>query len=671
MTRLAPTGARQALARRLPAALLCTWAGCATVAAATLAPAVQQSVGSATFEVVLAKPAEDPLTYEKPLPLELLPFRERNDKFRSIGTAFAIGPDRFVSAAHVFDAGVGSQYGPLALRDAAGRTYPVDQILKFSNARDFVVFSVRDAPTVVPLEARVHPTLNQPVFAVGNAFGEGVVIRDGLYTSDSPEEMDGRWQWLRFSAAASPGNSGGPLVDRDGKVIGIVLRKSPNENLNFALPIGIALDAPADAAAIEARATYRIAVSKTSDTFKFEERLPLPRGVADFLADELALLTRQLAKTHADFFERHGANLFPFGEHSQELLHSVHAAVFPRMISESDSGIWGVSGDNPQKTQLDHNGYVQAANTVVSGMTFGVARLRVPDDVQPETLVEDSKQFMDLVLKAVPLQRTIGSDAVRVTSLGRAREDSWLTDYFGRRWQVRAWFIPFSDTVMLTLAMPTPDGFVFIMAQVPTGIHSFMATEIGQLTRFMYVSFEGTLRQWKEFLGHPSAHPEILSRLALQFDYGRGFGFKSPRFQMLVPAGVQAIGPDSVLDLGFSFFLDGDRPVWDVGAVRLADDQQGKQYVAVQREARPTGSLPDSFANHWRDVATGVAPFDGTPRSVNGRTEIMALVDAKEVAAGRSSVGYTIAVNADGLQKPAHMKGALDTLRRGVTVFEH
>ena len=35
----------------------------------------------------------------------------------------------------------------------------------------------------------------------------GVVIRDGLYTSDTPEQQDGRWDWMRFSAAASPGKA--------------------------------------------------------------------------------------------------------------------------------------------------------------------------------------------------------------------------------------------------------------------------------------------------------------------------------------------------------------------------------------------------------------------------------------------------------------------------------
>ncbi|MCT7094643.1 trypsin-like peptidase domain-containing protein, partial [Salmonella enterica] len=81
-----------------------------------------------------------------------------------------------------------------------------------------------------------------------------------LYTSQTPEEQDGRWKWLRFSAAASPGNSGGPLLDKDGKVIGVVVMKSPDENLNYALPIDLVLKAPANLGDIDTRESYQLDV---------------------------------------------------------------------------------------------------------------------------------------------------------------------------------------------------------------------------------------------------------------------------------------------------------------------------------------------------------------------------------------------------------------------------
>jgi len=87
---------------------------------AALALELQPGIRAATFEVVLKKPVADPLTYEKALPFDLMPFIERNDEYRSIGTAFGLGQNRYVSAAHVFALAIDSQFGAPALRSASG-----------------------------------------------------------------------------------------------------------------------------------------------------------------------------------------------------------------------------------------------------------------------------------------------------------------------------------------------------------------------------------------------------------------------------------------------------------------------------------------------------------------------------------------------------------------------
>ena len=479
---------RSVTTNALKAFLLMAGLGCATAAAATLAPGVQQKLSSATFEVVLAKPESDPLTYEKPLPLELIPYRERTDKFQSIGTAFAIGPNRFVSAAHVIIAGNGSQYGPLALRDAAGTTYRIDKIIKYSSGEDYAVFSVLAAPVVVPLETRLRPPLNTQVFAVGNALGEGVVVRDGLYTSDTPEELDGRWQWLRFSAAASPGNSGGPLIDRNGKVVGVVLRKSSNENLNFALAIGQVLDGGEESAVIEARSSYRTMVMKATDSVSLKEKIALPKTLDEFYASARQIGANWLTKIHSDFMKNHADAMFPSGN-SEQLLTTVYAEAFPKLVSQSDGGTWALVGDAPRKVQLDKNGYLQEG---VTNNVFFV-RLKAPDDVRGADLIADSKQFMDLLLRGYAVARPVGTDSVRVTSMGKASEESWFTDDYQRKWHIRYWLVPFNDTAIITVALPTPDGMVMMMSQVPTALRESVTREMQAVCDFFYVSYTGTL----------------------------------------------------------------------------------------------------------------------------------------------------------------------------------
>ena len=636
----------------------------ATARAATLAPGALQKLSSATFEVVLGKPVTDPLTYEKPLPLELIPYRERTDKFRSIGTAFAIGPNRFVSAAHVISAGNGSQYGPLALRNAAGTTYQIDKIIKYSSGEDYAVFSVLGAPAVVPLETRPRPAVNTPVFAVGNALGEGVVVRDGLYTSDTPEELEGRWQWLRFSAAVSPGNSGGPLVDRNGKVVGVVVRKSPNENLNFALAIGQVVDGSEEAATIESRTSYHMLVMKAADTVSLNEKIAFPKTLDDFYASARQISTNWQAKIHSDFMKNHVDTIFPSGN-SEQLLTSVYAEAFPKLISQSDGGAWKLFGDAPQKIELAKHGYLQegAANTVF------FVRLKAPDDVSGADLIADSKKLMDLVLQGSPITRPVGTDAVRVTSLGSASEERWFTDEYRRKWQVRSWLVPFSDTVIISVALPTPDGMVMMMAANPTAAREAVTSEMEALCGFVYVSYTGTMAQWYAFLSNTTVLPATLLNKKVQLDSTQGVGIKSSRFNILVPASVLRMYDDSVLMLKYSYLRDGASTVWDLGGVYLADSAQNRKWLGLVRRPKPSPSMPEETTQSWRSMTTGAHPWEGAPFLTGGRTEINAMVNMKDVAAGKSNVGYTITLNYEGNQLPS-IHNEFVTLEHGFTIVE-
>jgi hypothetical protein len=645
----------------LMAGLFCASAG---ATAATLAPGVQEKLSSATFEVVLAKPETDPLTYEKPLPLELIPYRERTDKFRSIGTAFAIGPNRFVSAAHVISAGNASQYGPLALRNASGTTYQVDQIIKYSSSEDYVVFSVIAAPVVVPLETRSRPPLNTPVFAVGNALGEGIVARDGLYTSDTPEEVDGRWQWLRFSAAASPGNSGGPLIDRNGKVVGVVLAKSANENLNYALAIGQVLDGSEKEGVVEARSSYRTVVMKEADSVKLNEKIALPKTLADFYTSLHQITTDWTAKVHADFVKNHADVMFPSGN-SEQLLNSVYAESFPKLISLSDGGTWVLTGDAPRKVQLDKNGYLQEGTA--NGVFF--VRLKAPDDISASDLLVDSKQFMDLLLKGYPLSRPVGTDSVRVTSMNRASEESWYTDEYGRKWQIRSWRAPFNDSVVITVALPTPDGMIMMMSQAPTSLRETVTKAMEAVCGFVYVSYTGTLAQWRAFLGEPLALPETLANVKIQFDYNRGLGIKYSRFEMLVPSAVLKIQDDSLLMLKYSYMRDGARTVWDLGGVYLENGPQRETWVGLVRRTKPSPAMPQDIARTWQTMITGTHPWEGAPYMTGGRSEIDAMVNMKDVAAGKTNIGYTMSLSAEGSQPISKMKSEFSALERGFTIY--
>ncbi|MDR0457940.1 MAG: trypsin-like peptidase domain-containing protein, partial [Burkholderiaceae bacterium] len=408
--------------------------------AATLDPAVLPRVQAATFEVVIPKPVKETLTYEKPLPLDQLPFQERNDKYNSVGTAFALDDQHYVTAAHVLDLGIGSLTGEPALRDASGHVYAIDQITRFSLQQDFVEFTLKDPPKIVPLQVNTRPAMNDVVYAVGNALGTGIVIRDGLYTSQTPEDEDGRWQWIRFSAAASPGNSGGPLLDKNGEVIGVVLMKSPGENLNYALPIDQVLKAPANLAVADTRLIYTLDVIGDKHAGAFKMQFSLPRSFADFSAAFMRRYAENDDQMLQALLRENADTLFPKGQGSSQALHdSSDNAAFPGLLHRGDDGIWRVVRPGAAQTPLPPNGDVTVA---IWGSQL-LFHLRKPDDVSSQQLYGDPKQFMDLLLKGIPFKRRVGSEEIRITSLGQPADEQNLTDAYQRHWQIKIWPMPY------------------------------------------------------------------------------------------------------------------------------------------------------------------------------------------------------------------------------------
>ena len=183
---------------------LVVWA-CAFVsvyAQTILESAVLEKVQAAVFEVVVEKPAEGKLTYEKKLPLERIPFAIRNDAYLPIGTAFLMSDGKFYSAAHVFSLYKETLYTNYFLRGKDGKTWKIASVTKFATDRDFICFDAENftADKNKGLSVAPDASLNSTVFSVGNALGEGIVIRNGVLTSRTPEQENGAWQWLRFSA---------------------------------------------------------------------------------------------------------------------------------------------------------------------------------------------------------------------------------------------------------------------------------------------------------------------------------------------------------------------------------------------------------------------------------------------------------------------------------------
>jgi serine protease Do len=583
---------------RLTLALLSVFVGLAT--AATPDADLQKRVRAATFEVVVPKPPETGVTYERAAPFELLPFTERNDKFWPVGTAFAIGEDTFVSAAHVLQSALGGIAGPPVLRGADGKTHAISRVVKFSAHQDFVVFTTDERFAKTTLETSRDTSLDQPVHAVGNALGEGVVIRDGLLTSLTPEDQDGRWKWLRYSAATSPGNSGGPLLNSAGKVIGIVIGKSPGENLNYALPIEHVLDAP-DVARVDMRFPLRIPILQDSIIARYDFTLPLPATLADFSQRYFAEQNRLLRSERARLLAEQQSGLFPRGK-SGKLLASVEKAYCPMLVVQNDEREWVADGTSRETTDLPDEGSI-TARTAGGYAMFSIDRGKA----DAARFFADRRAAMDAVLKALKLRRRFGTEEVTITSIGAPRSESSHRDRFGRNWVASTFALPFYDGHFVVLFTPTPQGYAGMAMFAPRASLEGVAEALRFFADWVYLSYDGTLPQWREFLARAD-RPAPLADVKLSRD-AQGVHFRSPRIDVDVAPTALTLDDAAMMQLLMSYSLKDGNLSWDIGAVYVSNGRDDKRYVGFIRQPKPPEAAGKEINDRWREMLSSTGAF--------------------------------------------------------------
>src|SRR5438270_3598345 len=99
--------------------------------------------------------------------------------------------------------------------------------------------------TAVPMGDSDRLQVGDFVLAVGNPFGLGQTVTSGIISAlgRSPG-IEGYEDFIQTDASINPGNSGGPLVDLQGRIVGIntaiVAPSGGNVGIGFAVPINMA-----------------------------------------------------------------------------------------------------------------------------------------------------------------------------------------------------------------------------------------------------------------------------------------------------------------------------------------------------------------------------------------------------------------------------------------------
>lgn len=171
----------------------------------------------------------------------------KNKQAKASGTGFAITKDGFIATnAHVIDGNNGVTVDVLNL-DGTNSRYIADVIVKDA-ANDVAVIKIVDSEFVpfkeIPYTIETLANVGADVFTIGfplnSVMGSNYKVSNGIISSKTGLNDDVRE--YQITVPIQPGNSGGPLFNKDGNVVGITTARLNGdaigthvENVNYAV----------------------------------------------------------------------------------------------------------------------------------------------------------------------------------------------------------------------------------------------------------------------------------------------------------------------------------------------------------------------------------------------------------------------------------------------------
>ncbi|HEV2515022.1 MAG TPA: Do family serine endopeptidase [Devosia sp.] len=167
---------------------------------------------------------------------------EQMQEARSLGSGFIISPDGIVvTNNHVIE---GAEEIEVYLTD--GTRLPAKVVGK-DDKTDLAVLKVEAGHELpfVEFGDSDGAVVGDWVMAIGNPFGLGGSVTLGIVSARNRDIQSGPYdQFIQTDAAINQGNSGGPLFDMDGKVVGIntaiIARGGSSLGIGFAVPVNLA-----------------------------------------------------------------------------------------------------------------------------------------------------------------------------------------------------------------------------------------------------------------------------------------------------------------------------------------------------------------------------------------------------------------------------------------------
>ena len=151
----------------------------------------------------------------------------------SLGSGFAIGKNCVVTNAHVI-----SDINDITLTTYSKEKYTAF-LIGFDKEKDIAILGVEKAEfPYLQADDYTSMTIGDEVYAIGAPKSMTYTLTKGVISSK--KRKIGNYTYIQTDAAINEGNSGGPLINDAGNVIGInTLKMSDSEGIGLAIPMTV------------------------------------------------------------------------------------------------------------------------------------------------------------------------------------------------------------------------------------------------------------------------------------------------------------------------------------------------------------------------------------------------------------------------------------------------
>ena len=565
-------------------------------------------LNSGIYEIVTPKLESDQITYARKLPFDQLDYAERNEKFFSIGTAFFINDKELMTAAHVLPLMYFSLLDTYYIRDSQGKTYPINMIRKYSTIRDMAVFDLKQYPDIVtPLTLDGEIAIGDTVFSVGNAQGEGIAYRAGQVASFTPEREYGKWKDIRFTSPASPGNSGGPLLNLQGKVVGVIVKKNQSENYNIAVPIK-ELDALGDKAVFHLR-HVRAGIYGVDDTVTrdWSFSAPLPETVPQLSSRAQESLNQHFIGLNEELTAKVRDKGFPRGERFRDYLRKQSIVKgFAPLVPGKDFKKWSVEGWLGDKMPISADQNVYKARGLFTDLQVLAEK---PEDMSLKDFLDSPKAVMDTILQAVSLFRQVGTEKIGLTSLGEPEKTEIIQDKLGRQWISSLWNLPYDNTFVYGACLPYPKGALCLFDRKYNGSRKYGYFDMMHegYNEFV-VGYEGKVQDWEEYFDLGDKYlPKVLRGSSIKGGEGR-LDVSLPEFSIHFTS--DKIHKDSSVHLHMGY-SNTNLLAEDIIRFELFPVEGGRANYRVQEYFEPGVYGRASYKVSWKEILEQTGDYSG------------------------------------------------------------